>query len=182
MPPAPALPMLPAPPAPAAAAADPAMPYPPAQALSTLEFQVPVQPDETPALIDGIAAARAEGVAEQREAATGEPAAAWSPSIALVAAMFALAWQLVSYYAGSVLPHRVAAGVTLDHYDTIVRGLPLVDGAAGGLVGTVLGFGTLVLLLLGVRRGVREPVLQGAVALLATIAAAGSVLLPTLAA
>lgn len=181
---------------PALAVAAPPMPAMPAPSA-------PVQPSEAPAApAGGVAAASPDDLVELRDPRelreahaerdsdsstapplpTGAAAGIWAPSVALVAAMFALAWQLVSYYAASVLPHRVAAGVTLDHYDTIVRGLPLVDGVAGGIVGTVLGIGTLALLLLGVRRGMREPVLQGAVALLASIAAAGTVLLPRLAA
>jgi hypothetical protein len=103
-----------------------------------------------------------------------------SPGWALVLAMFALTWQLVSYYAREILPSVKASGTLLSNFDEIVGNAPLLGSSIGGFVGMVLGVGALALMLLGVRSGLREPVLQGAIGLLAGIALAATVLLPML--
>lgn len=104
-----------------------------------------------------------------------------SPGIALVVAMFALTFQLVAYYAREVLPGVKAAGAPLVKFDEIVGAIPLIEGPAGAMLGMLLGVTALVLLLVGVRAGVRDPGLQVPIGLIAALATAATVLLPMLA-
>lgn len=141
--------------------------------------------------LGGVATASPQDIADLRAATmpATEPDAAnveaggtwWSPGFALVAAMFALSWQLVAYYAREVLPTRIEAGVTLDNFDVIISRIPLLDGTAGMAAGMLLAAVSIVLLLAGVRKGVREPVLQGAVGVLGLVALVATVLVPRIA-
>lgn len=103
-----------------------------------------------------------------------------APATALMLAMFALAWQLVSYYARVQLPGIESSGGVLDRFDVLVGALPLLGSTLGPIIGAMLGAGALVLVFLGARRGVREPVLQGAVGLLGALALLAPVALPKL--
>jgi hypothetical protein len=104
-----------------------------------------------------------------------------SPGSALVLAMAALAWQLVSYYASEQLPVVQASGAVLTYFDQLVAALPLASTPFGMIFGSLLGCVALGMVLLGTRRGVREPVLQVAVGGIAGIAIAATVLLPMVA-
>jgi hypothetical protein len=159
----------------------------PAQAGQVAHHAMPAGFDEAPAAVGGAASAEdlAERAAFAQDTAADAPAGTvpeWaSPGWALVLAMFALTWQLVSYYARDILPGVKASGTLLSNFDEIVGNAPLVGSSLGGIVGMVLGFGGLILMLLGVRAGLREPVLQGVIGLLSVIALAATVLLPKIA-
>lgn len=137
------------------------------------------------ATIGGVEAVSPHDLADLHRAADAVPAPAAqglaSPGIALVVAMFALTFQLVAYYAREVLPGVKAAGAPLVKFDEIVGAIPLIEGPAGTMLGMLLGVTGLVLLLVGVRAGVRDPGLQVAIGLIAALATAATVLLPMLA-
>lgn len=98
----------------------------------------------------------------------------WAPGNALILACAALAWQLVAFYARTQLPAVEAAGVELTNFDRIIGAMPLVDHAMlGPGIGVLLSSGALAIVLVGSRRGLREPALQlgiGAVAALSVAA------------
>lgn len=104
----------------------------------------------------------------------------WSPAVALILAMTALAWQLMGFYARELLPGRQSAGEPLDRFDSIIDTVPLIGEQIAVAVGMALAVGALALLLVGLRRQLREPVLQGAIVLLAIVALAAPLLLPSL--
>lgn len=146
---------------------------------------------DAPAPIGGVAAASPADLAELHAApATGEPPAAatavdpngqwWSPANALVLGMVALMLQLVAFYAHDQLPTRESAGLPLDRFDTIVSSLPVIGSGLGPILAVLVAAGALAILLVGIRRGVRETVLQGATGALAGLAVLGSALLPVL--
>lgn len=161
---------------------------PPAQSLAMPEYE-PVQamPDhlqvvEGPAPLGGVAAASAEDLAALRElrpepSTEGAPAAStgadadgqlWLPGNFLVLGLLGLTWQLLAVYGGFVLPIRSASGATLDNFDSVVTTLPLMSSwPESCYVGIALGLVALGLIWAGWKRGVREPVLQVAGALLA---------------
>lgn len=168
----------------------PQSPAMPAHADHVVHHAMPAGYDEPPAPVGGVATATPQDLAERAALAPvpvdgAAPAAStpeWaSPGWALVLAMFALTWQLVSYYAREILPSVKASGTLLSNFDEIVGNAPLVGSSLGGIVGMVLGFGGLILMLLGVRAGLREPVLQGVIGFLSIVALAATVLLPKLA-
>ncbi|MBC7461311.1 MAG: hypothetical protein H7287_08105 [Thermoleophilia bacterium] len=113
---------------------------------------------------------------------TDERGAWWSPGFALVAATAALAWQMVATYARERLPIKLSGGEPLVRFDSLVDRLPLVGGTVGQVVGVLLVAGAAALLFLGWRRGVREPVLQGAIGVLTLFALVGPIVLLKLAA
>ncbi len=100
----------------------------------------------------------------------------WAPGIALVLAVAALAWQLVSFYARVQLPEVRASQTPLTNFDNVVGNLPLAGSAIGQIVGVVLAAGALGIVLYGSRRGLREPQLQvtiGAIAAVSLLAMFG---------
>lgn len=101
----------------------------------------------------------------------------WSPGFALVAATAALAWQMVATYARERLPLKLEGGEALVRFDSLVDRLPLVGGSIGQVFGFLLVAAAAGLLYVGWRRGVREPLLQGAIAVLALFALVGPMLL-----
>lgn len=171
---------------------DPSVRAAPAPQADAPAPELPAQPPATawdqpaePALAaapDAASSPLAEAVAGIEQVPSGSPSIpAWcAPRMALVVAAFALAWQLVAYYASQLLPLRVAAGLTLDNFDALVGSLPVVGSAAAPLLGTAFGLLSLGLVLVGARRGVREPVLQGTIAVVAACAATASIVIPRL--
>jgi hypothetical protein len=153
---------------------------------------MPAGYDQAPVAIGGVAAASPEDLADRAAAMPVDAAAAaarpagdvpaWAqPGLALGLAVLAVTWQLVSFYAREILPTaKASAEFTLSNFDEIVGNAPLLGTSLGGMVGMLLGFGSLILLLLGVRGGIREPMLQAAIGLLGGIALAATVLLPAL--
>jgi hypothetical protein len=105
----------------------------------------------------------------------------WSPSLAIIVAMFALAWQLITYYATNVLTALSASGATLDRFDSLVSSIPLFAASFAPFIGMTLGAIALGLLWAGYRRGVRESLLQGVAAIIALLAMSASILLPLVA-
>ncbi len=105
----------------------------------------------------------------------------WSPGIALVLACAALAWQLVSFYARVQLPLVEQSQAALTNFDRVVGGLPLADSAIGQVLGVVLAAAALAIVLVGVRRGLREPALQVTIGSIAGFSVLAMVLLPSVA-
>lgn len=87
----------------------------------------------------------------------------WDLQHALVFAMLGLMLQLVSFYAREQLPARETAGLPLDRFDTIVGGLPAVDGSIGQMLGPICAAVAILFTLKGYQQGVRLPALQLAV-------------------
>ncbi|MCW2927501.1 MAG: hypothetical protein JWM86_1469 [Thermoleophilia bacterium] len=146
----------------------------PSGAMPNFEATVTAEPTVTfePAV------ATEPGDAASGDAASGAaPAAWWSPGTALVVAMLALAWQLVSFYAREQFPKRESAGLPLDRFDTLFGSMPLVGTPVGAFVGMAFAVAAGIVLYIGHGRGVKEPVLQGAVATIAVLALAAPMLL-----
>jgi hypothetical protein len=143
--------------------------------------------------IGGVAAASPEDLADLHAARPAEsrprraaapstmPSLLEAPGTALVLAMFALAWQLTAFYARVQLPVKTAAGTALDRFDSIAGALPLASSKAGGFLGTLLAAAAIVLVLLAVRRGEREPVLYAAIGGIGAVALLAPLLLPAIA-
>ncbi|MCW2961324.1 MAG: hypothetical protein JWM90_1711 [Thermoleophilia bacterium] len=103
-----------------------------------------------------------------------------SPSVAIIAGMFALAWQLITFYGAAILPGRLTSGGALDRFDQIVDRLPLAGGSGGTVVGMLAALCAAGLLAVSWRSGVRETLLQGAAAFLVFLALTAPLLLPKL--
>jgi hypothetical protein len=76
------------------------------------------------------------------------------------------------------LPVKTSTGTALDRFDSIAGALPLASSKLGGFLGTILAAGAILLVLMAVRRGEREPVLFGAIGAIGAIALLAPVLLP----
>lgn len=94
----------------------------------------------------------------------------WSPGYALVAAMLAIAWQLVATYARERLPAVMASGQPIDRFDTLADRIPLAGGVGGQVLGLLLVVAAIGLLYAGWRQGVRERGLQVAIGVVAVMA------------
>jgi hypothetical protein len=106
----------------------------------------------------------------------------WSPGTALVLAMAAVTWQVVSYYARVQLPLVEASGGQLTYFDLGVRSLPLAGSAFGVVPGLMMAVAAVGILVYGGRRGLRDPALQLIVGMLAAGAIVLASLLPMIAA
>lgn len=172
---------MPAPPAPDQPVHDAAfaMPTEPAAALD-VTAPLATMPAAAPAA-DPVAPAAAEPAAAEPAADADPTGAWWAPGNALVLAIAGLAWQLLSYYAREQLPALEASGATLTNFDNVVSNLPLAGSMPlGPIVGVLLAGGALALTLAGSRKGLKEPVLQGAVAAIALVSLLLVVALPKL--
>ncbi len=118
-------------------------------------------------------------------AAADEPADAasvwWAPGNALVLAVAALAWQFVSYYARVQLPIVESSGAPLTNFDSVVSNLPLAGSSLGPIVGLLLAAGALAIVLVGTRKGLREPALQGGIGALSLVSMLLVAVLPKIA-
>lgn len=106
---------------------------------------------------------------------------AWTPGIGLLLAVSAISWQFVAFYAREQLPVLESSGAPLTRFDQIVGSLPLAGSSIGAFIGIGLAAAALVVVLLGARRGLREPGLQGLVGALALVGVALTVGLPRIA-
>ncbi len=204
MPAAPAAPAAPAPAYPAApamaAAAPDASAYPASLAMPQVEEgpAIAAMPtfassmDAAPHPIGGVTAAHPADLADRAAGSDPEiedvavPSADptgtwWSPGNALVLAVAGLVTQLVAFYTREQLPLVKQSGTDLTNFDNVVGSVPLIDGIVGQALGPVLAAGALFMLLYGSRRGLREPQLQVAIGIVATLALLALPLLPILA-
>jgi hypothetical protein len=156
-------------------------PFDAAAAAAPTYDPMPQYTSETISPMPELEPAGAVAVDAEAAAEPGELPAWASLGTALVLAMAALAWQFVSYYASEQLPVVQASGAVLTYFDQIVAALPLASSSFGMVFGSLLGCIALGMVLLGARRGVREPVLQLAVGGIAGSAIAATVLLPMVA-
>jgi hypothetical protein len=176
--------------------AGPVAPPPPGTDGAPVVVQLPTDPA---AMLDaGVALQHARGPiqptmrtaaeAEQLNAPGGDVTQAptvqvwWSPGTALVLSMAAVSWQLVSYYARVQLPLVEASGGQLTYFDLGVRSLPLAGSSFGVVPGLMLAAAAVGILVYGARRGLRDPVLQLIVGMLAAVAIMLASLLPMIAA
>jgi len=112
-------------------------------------------------------------------APTVDPSGAWwSPGTALMLVWVTLAWQFTGHYAREILPSKRASGAELIRFDDILGSVPLLSTSAGQFVGYALFVGTVALIWVGIRKGARDPVLQGVVAVLAVVALVAPLVLP----
>lgn len=121
-------------------------------------------------------------IPEAEPAAPADASTAWwAIGNALLLAVAALAWQLISFYAREQLPAVESSGAPLTRFDQIVGSLPLAGSSVGMVPGVVLALGALGLVAYGSRQGYRDPLLQGVVAGLALLSLALVALLPVIA-
>ena len=142
----------------------------PLQAPSMASLALPADP-----ALDAQAsetAADAVGASNERPAAEAESQWGLTPRLGLLVGVLGMTWQLVALYARELLPGKVASGATLDRFDSLVGSVGVLESSAGALIGLVLCVGALVIVALGARVGVRQPVLQGAAVVVALVGAA----------
>jgi hypothetical protein len=147
----------------------------PADPAAALDVSAPLG-----ATADPVLALVPDAPAAEAAAAVDPNTAWWSPAHALVLAVAALTWQFIAYYASEQLPVLQASGAPLTKLDEIVGDMPLIGSAAGPLIGILLAAGALAMLLVGTRKGVRAPGLQGAVGAIAAVSVLLVVALPKL--
>lgn len=156
----------------------------------------PVAPDAALAAIDAAAGSHAALWDPNPDASTGPGALAaeavpapgdepvdpsgrwWSPGTALMLAIFAFAFQMCTFYAREIVPQMQIEDKK--RLEVILEGSSWFASGAMPFVGALLALGSVGLLWVGIRRGVRAPLLQGAIGFVALLAVGSTVVLPAL--